>query len=127
MSEEEKQNVKTHEWSDGAVRRFIQRVGEENIEDLFRLRIADAEANPSTEFKPEEITLLQQRISEIRQQDMALKISDLKVTGNDLMEVGINKGPELGRVLNQLLDMVVEDPMVNTKERLLEEAKKIAK
>lgn len=127
MSEEEKENVKTHEWSDGAVRRFIQRVGEENIEDLFRLRIADAEANPSTEFKPEEITLLQQRISEIRQQDMALKISDLKVTGNDLMEVGINKGPELGRVLNQLLDMVVEDPMVNTKERLLEEAKKIVK
>lgn len=127
MTDEEREQVKVHEWSDAAVRRFIQRVGEENIEDLFRLRIADAESNPSTEFKPKEITLLQGRISEIRQQDMALKISDLKINGTDLMQTGIGKGPEVGRILQQLLDMVVEDPMVNTKERLLEEAKRISK
>lgn len=126
MTPEEIENIEIHSWSDSAVRRFIQRVGEENIEDLFRLRIADASSNPHTAFDPEEINILQKRISEVRQQDMALKISDLVINGNDLEAIGIEKGPQMGKILNDLLDMVVEDPLLNTKEKLLEEAKKLS-
>lgn len=39
MSEAEIEYIKEHEWSDAAVRRFIARVGEENIEDLFALKL----------------------------------------------------------------------------------------
>ena len=53
MTSEEKENIELHKWSDSAVRRFIQRVGEENIDDLFKLRMADAQSNVSTSFKPE--------------------------------------------------------------------------
>ena len=120
MTDEEVENIKIHEWSDSAVRRFLQRVGMENVDDLFRLRLADAQANPKTAFKPEEITLLQKRISEVIQQDMALKITDLKINGEDLASLGIEKGPELGKILRELLDMVVEDPILNTKEKLIE-------
>lgn len=127
MTEEEKENVEMHEWTDAAVRRFIQRVGDENIEDLFKLRMADAQSNPSTAFKPEEITLLQNRISQIRMQDMALKVTDLKVTGDDIVELGVQKGPFVGLILKELLDLVVEDPLLNSKEKLLEKAKYIAK
>jgi len=127
MTEEEKANIEDHEWTDAAVRRFIQRVGEENIDDLFKLRLADAQSNPATAFKPDEITLLQKRISEVRKQDMALKVTDLQITGEDLMEMGIEKGPQMGIILNELLDMVVEDPMLNTKEKLLKKAKELAK
>ena len=127
MSEEEKENIEMHQWSDSAVRRFIQRVGEENIDDLFKLRMADAQSNPSTAFKPEEITILQRRIAEVRKEDMALKITDLKVTGEDLMNVGIEKGPQLGIILKELLDMVLEDPMLNVKEKLIEKAKELVK
>jgi tRNA nucleotidyltransferase (CCA-adding enzyme) len=126
MTEEEKEKVEIHEWSDSAVRRFIQRVGEENIDDLFKLRMADAQSNPSTAFKPDEITILQKRISEVREQDMALKVTDLDVTGEDLMKIGIEKGPKLGIILNELLDMVVEDPILNTREKLIEKAKELA-
>ena len=125
MTDEERENIEAHEWSDAAVRRFIQRVGEENIDDLFKLRLADAQSNPATAFKPDEITILQKRISEVREQDMALKVTDLDLTGEDLMELGIEKGPELGRILNELLDMVVEDPLLNTKEKLLEKGKEL--
>lgn len=125
LSEEEKKKLEEKEWSDSAVRRFIARVGEENLEDLFALRIADASANPKTAFKPDEIAKLQERISEVRQKDMALKITDLKVNGDDLIEVGIKKGPRLGDVLTKLLDMVIEDPMLNTKDRLIEIAKSL--
>ena len=118
MSEEQKRGVQDKEWSDSAVRRFIQRVGEENLEDLFALRIADASANPKTGFQPEEITLLQKRISEVRQKDMALKVTDLRINGDDLIAIGVKSGPMIGQILNQLLDMVIEDPMLNTKEEL---------
>ncbi len=127
MTDEEKENIEKHEWTDTAVRRFIQRVGEENVDDLFKLRLADAQANPATAFKPEEITILQRRISEVRKQDMALKVTDLKVTGEDLMNIGIGKGPEMGIILNELLDMVVEDPTLNRKDILLEKARELNK
>lgn len=127
MSGEEKKNIELHTWSDSAVRRFIQRVGEENIDDLFRLRMADAQSNPSTMFKPEEITLLQERISHVREQDMALKISDLRVDGEDLEKLGIKKGPKMGLILRELLEAVIDDPLLNTKEKLEELAIKLSK
>ena len=110
-------------WNDSAIRRFLNRVGEENVEDLFKLRIADATSNPNSPFDPEEITQLQKRISEVRAKDMALKVTDLAVNGNDLEEIGIKAGPQMGKVLKFLLDTVLEDPLMNTKEKLLEAAK----
>jgi poly(A) polymerase/tRNA nucleotidyltransferase (CCA-adding enzyme) len=127
MTDEEKENIEKHEWTDTAVRRFIQRVGEENVDDLFKLRLADAQSNPATAFKPEEITILQRRISEVRKQDMALKVTDLRVSGEDLMNIGIEKGPKIGMILNELLDMVVEDPTLNRKDVLLEKARELNK
>ena len=127
MTDEEKENIEKHQWTDAAVRRFIQRVGEENVDDLFKLRLADAQSNPATAFKPEEITILQRRISEVRKQDMALKVTDLKVSGKDLMNIGIEKGPKMGIILNELLDMVVEDPTLNRKDILLEKATELNK
>jgi tRNA nucleotidyltransferase (CCA-adding enzyme) len=87
------------------------------------LRIADAESNPNSDFKPEEITELQKRISKVLEEDMAFKVTDLKITGEDLASIGIEKGPEMGKILHELLEMALDDPLVNTKERLLEEAK----
>lgn len=120
MTEQEKLDLKSKEWSDSAVRRFIARVGEENLDDLFALRIADATANPKTAFVPDEISQLQRRISEVREKDMALKISDLKINGQDLMDLGIPKGPEIGEILDKMLEAVLDDPMLNTKEKLIE-------
>jgi tRNA nucleotidyltransferase (CCA-adding enzyme) len=122
---EPEKNITPALWSDSAVRRFLKRVGEENVEDLFKLRIADATSNPKTAFQPEEITELQRHISEVRQKDMALKITDLEIDGKDLQGLGIQPGPKMGSILNKLLDMVIEDPLLNKKEKLLEEAKRM--
>ena len=62
-------------------------------------------------------------MSEIRAKDMALKVTDLAVNGNDLEKIGVKPGPQMGKVLKSLLDIVLEDPLMNTKEKLLEAAK----
>jgi tRNA nucleotidyltransferase (CCA-adding enzyme) len=50
-------------------------------------------------------------------------IGDLVVDGEDLMSAGIERGPILGRVLRELLDAVLEDPALNTRETLLQLAR----
>lgn len=125
MEREDLDKLMLTQWSDAAVRRFIKRVGEENIEDLFKLRIADASSNPKTAFQPEEITELQKHISAVRQQDVALKVTDLDISGDDLKQLGVEPGKKIGDILNALLEIVMEDPLMNSKEKLLEEARKM--
>ena len=126
MTPEEKRKYEQHKWSDSAIRRFIARVGEENLDDLFALRIADAASNPKTAFRFEEIEQLQNRISEVMQKDMALTVKELDINGEDIMrELNLKPGPIIGKILKNLLDIVIEDPLKNRKDLLLEEAKKM--
>lgn len=112
------------QWSDGAVRRFMIKVGLDNLEDLFKLRIADATSNPKTGWDPTEIERLQLRISKVLEEDNALKITDLNITGHDLMALGLS-GKDVGIVLKNLLEQVIDEPKLNTKETLIELAKNV--
>jgi len=108
-------------WTDAAIRRFIKNAGgEEAIDDLLKLRIADANANPKSSFHPEEIEAFENRISEVREKEMAIKISDLDINGEDLEEIGVEKGPKMGEILAKLLEEVIEDPTLNRKNVLVE-------
>lgn len=106
-------------WTDAAVRRFIVRVGKENIDDLFALRKADvfgltgayAESNFLVEFTA--------RIDALLKEDGAYSLKDLAVNGKDLMSIGIPAGKYLGLVLHELLETVLDDPAQNTKKTLL--------
>lgn len=110
----------TQEWSDGALRRFVKRVGEESIADLFDLRIADRLGNGLKEGFPVYLEEMRDRIDSILREAHALRVSDLQVSGEDVMrELGLGPGPKVGAVLEQLLDAVLEDPSLNTRDRLL--------
>ena len=55
---------------------------------------------------------------EIVEEGCALTIKDLAINGNDLKNLGIKPGPEMGEILSKLLEHVLEDPSCNTKEAL---------
>jgi hypothetical protein len=110
----------TDEWSDGAVRRFIARVGRDNIEDLFELRRADASSRGDREVEAH-IAYMRERIERVIVADAAFKRTDLAVDGSDVIEtLGIAEGREIGDILDRLLELVLDDPDLNTKERLIE-------
>jgi poly(A) polymerase/tRNA nucleotidyltransferase (CCA-adding enzyme) len=113
-------------WSDGAIRRLIQNVGgEDAIDDLMKLRIADASSNPKSDFSAKELDALSSRIADVRAKEMALKLTDLDITGQDLIEnFNIQPGKNIGDILKHLLDLVIEDPAFNKKLDLLQLAKK---
>ena len=115
-------------WSDAAVRRFIMRVRPECLEDLYDLRLADMYGmyNEPVDLRySASVALLlelRERVEKELEKKTALSLKSLAVNGRDLMENGIPAGKELGRILNELLDCVVEDPEMNSRETLLKTA-----
>jgi len=110
--------------TDAAIRRFIRRVGVENINDMMMLRIGDRIGGGSraTSWRLRE---LQQRIGEVLYTPM--KITDLKVNGNDVMKIlGLKSGPKIGKILNKLFEEVLEDAEKNNREYLLKRINELA-
>ena len=108
------------EWSDAAVRRFISRVGRENIPDLLALRRADQIGRcRHWEISPGLIDF-EKRIENILAADQALTIRDLKLDGRDIISsLSLDPGPQIGVILKFLLESVLEDPALNTRPNLL--------
>ena len=106
-------------WTDAAVRRFIVRVGKENIDDLFALRKADVFGLTGTYTEPNFLVEFTARIDNILKEEGAYSLKDLAVNGKDLMAIGIPAGKCLGLILHDLLETVLDDPDQNTKEMLL--------
>ena len=67
---------------------------------------------------------LKERVEKIVNENSALSLKDLKVNGNDLMNLGIPKGKMIGQILQELFETVTESPSMNDREKLLEVAKK---
>ncbi len=108
--------------TDKALRRFIKKVGIENIPDMLELRRADRMGSGSTEtsWRTEDFKA---RLLEVQKQPFS--VHDLKVDGNDVMqELDIKPGPEIGEILNKLFAKVEDKNIPNEKPELLEALKK---
>jgi tRNA nucleotidyltransferase (CCA-adding enzyme) len=97
-----------------AARRFLARHGSELAADLLALRQARGEDVAASSHLVE------------HEAGSPHELSDLAVSGADLLAIGYEEGPKLGRTLRELLDEVVDDPTLNERERLLERARELA-
>lgn len=94
-----------------SIRRLIKKYGKENILPLFTLRRAYG-------YTEEEDIRYEEKVKEELEKDPALEIKDLDITGKDL-EAIVKPGPEMGRMLNYLLDEVIKNPRLNNRDDLL--------
>ena len=114
------------DWSDAAIRRFIRKVGPGSIDDLLALREADNEGSglpPESGLLPE----LGRRIHEELATQPVLGRRQLAIDGDDLQaDLGLAPGKALGRILDELAELVVSEPALNDRAILLEMARAIA-
>jgi tRNA nucleotidyltransferase (CCA-adding enzyme) len=116
----------TSAWTDTAVRRFVRRIGADLLADLFALRAADDTASGVRGPARGGWQELRQRAAAAIAGD-PLEAKHLALTGDDLVaELGIPPGPAIGRLLAGLLEAVLEDPTLNTRDRLLAHARLMA-
>lgn len=104
-----------------AVRRAASKVGKELFPLLLEVKRADLAAQSDYQRiqKEEWLHSLQDIYEQIREEGDCLALKDLAVTGRDLIAAGMKPGPRLGQALQDLLQLVLEDPSRNSKEYLL--------
>lgn len=108
-------------------RRFLGKLGVENFDNYITVRKADIAGQ--SDFKREDKVLaidrLEKMFSEVTVNNQCILMKDLKLTGKDLIEMGMKPGKDMGDVLSAVLEMVLDDPSLNDYETLLSIAKKI--
>lgn len=105
-------------FTDKAIRRFISKVGPELIFWLVDLRLADNRGGKHPNAI-KGVQRLKKRIHEEIERKPPFGPKDLAVNGHDLMEAGFSEGPQIGSTLAQLVDLVLDNPELNTREQLL--------
>ena len=120
-------------WSDAAVRRFVQRVGAQNIDALFDLRLADIYGMKRVEVRLHDTAVcgklleLRSRVDAALSQKSAMGLKDLAVNGGDLIALGIPAGKKMGAILKELFEAVTDAPAMNSRDALLGLAKNLWK
>lgn len=110
--------------TDSAIRRFIRKIGVENVKDMLDLRIADrlGSGRPADSWR---LNLFRKKIEE-QLKPAKFSINDLVIDGNDVMkELNIKPGPKIGEILQKLFEEVDEDQSKNTKEYLLKKIREL--
>ena len=96
-------------------------MGKELFPLILEVKAADlaAQSDYQRAEKRDWLERLRSLYEEIEREGDCLTIKDLAVNGRDLIQAGITPGPQLGLALQQLLEIVLEDPEKNTREYLL--------
>ncbi len=97
------------------LRRRIKKVGKENVELLIKVRKALGKEDPDYD----------KAILEEKEKNPPLSIKDLKINGSDLSAI-VRPGPEMGNILNTLLEDVITNPSLNEREVLLRMAEELS-
>lgn len=100
-----------------ALRRFINKVGTDHINDLIDLRLADKKGGrfPSKVYG---IVKLREQIHEEINRKTPFSPKDLALNGSDIMSLGFAPGPVIGIIQRFLMDKVLDEPELNTKDTL---------
>jgi len=104
-----------------AVRRWVALTGRLRVGSVMRIaaaRFAAERAAGGSAPEAKAVADLYRRMSRAAFRD-PVELGDLAVDGDDLRSAGIPAGPELGKILQRLLDWVLEDPTRNTREILI--------
>ena len=119
--------VRNHMWkyfdSTKGARRFLNSVNGDikMAMDLITIREADASGKKNgfpNEFDSEQIDQARRLIEQVVDSEEAFTLKDLAINGNDLKDLGFTPGPEIGNILRYLLNAVLDDPSLNTKDQL---------
>ncbi len=108
-----------------SVKRLMRAFSDEDILRLMEVKRCDRVAHAEGYNTPSEaLVRIPQIVEEIRAADECISLRTLAVKGDDLIALGVPKGREIGRILSELLDAVMDGELPNEREALLEAAKK---
>lgn len=113
--------------TDAGVRRFIRRIGVENVKDMMDLRVGDRLGGGTQTAESWRLKFFKKKIEE-QLKPLPFSINDLVIDGNDIMKIlNIKPGPIIGKILNTIFEEVDEDLSKNTKIYLTKRVQELDK
>ncbi|TFG66971.1 MAG: CCA tRNA nucleotidyltransferase [Gemmatimonadales bacterium] len=106
------------------IREWLHQIGPGNERDLFRLHFAAARAARADDAI-RALVFVWRRAHDERLSGAPIERGDLAVDGNDVLSLGMPGGPLVGLLLDELHARVLEDPDLNTRYQLLEQAREL--
>src|SRR3989338_4687575 len=105
--------------TDASIRRLIRNIGPENMDDLVKVRICDRIGSGVPKAVPYRLRHFQYRVEKILREGEAVKVTMLKINGDDLKKLlGLSQSPKIGHILNALLEEALDDSAKNNREYL---------
>lgn len=100
-----------------SIKRFINRVGVDNLERLFSLQVADIKSSKEKDYT--NILNLKEEVYAVLSKEEPMSIKDLAISGKDLLDMGYEEGVLLGTILREQMEFVLEHPHMNQRDLLL--------
>lgn len=103
------------------LKRWMNKLGPDVLGEILEIKLADnfATGNMSPELESK-FNDIRDMMADIIVQEQCFSLKKLAVKGDDLIEAGMKPGPEVGGVLQQMLDAVIDGECDNKKEALME-------
>ncbi|MGN0367645.1 MAG: CCA tRNA nucleotidyltransferase [Wujia sp.] len=103
-----------------AMRRFLSRLGAENFEAYLCIRKADmaGQSDYKLEERKKNLSNMEAMYKKIMKEGQCLQLSQLAITGRDLIAMGVQPGPQMGKILHTLFERVLDEPELNEEEKL---------
>lgn len=105
-----------------AVLRLMRRMGEDTIRSIEVEKADNSAQNPDMVYgRFVDLGKIEKLYEKLKKKDdLCLKLSDLDISGSDVISCGVKAGPKVGEVLEALLEEVTEKRLPNEKEALVE-------
>jgi len=103
------------------VRRAINKIGEDAFPAIFEVQYADimAQSDYKREEKLANLKKWEDLYQQVMEKNQCVSLKTLAVDGKDLIALGVTPGKQIGELLQELLEIVLEDPTQNEKGKLL--------
>ena len=109
-------------------RRMLNKFGPEKLELLTQLELADVKSQAPfcRDERVRGIEAFRAIAADVIRQQQCFKIADMAVGGNDILRMGVPQGPEVGRILKELFELVADGEIPNDRDTLLRKARSLA-
>ena len=107
------------------LKRWMRRFSPEILFEILDIKRADnfATGNMGDDLK-RRFDKIEAMMKGILEKHKCFSLKDLEVDGTDIMALGICQGPEIGRLLDYLLEEVIEGKVINRKDDLIKAIEK---
>lgn len=119
-------NVYNGDYTDKAIKKLVNNLENNSIEEFVIIQKADilGTVNVNEIYRLDELL---DRYEIMKNKKEPFNMSDININGNDLIKIGIMKGPKIGKILNEIFELVLDEKINNDKMQLIDYVKRYYK